>query len=154
MIMDSNRQAKPVKLFIVVLKAENSHLEERLEEKLISEFGPTDHRVSLISSDNTIHRVFLSFERLTDEESLPKVREFCKSIEEEFSSQMDTGFLDNRRATFGTGDGDELFQFKDGGIHYFSGTHSAYRSDKSQEFFLLMRKSFRAQLRSQCLLRK
>jgi len=150
--MGSNRKAKPVKLFIAVLKVPSSNLEERLEEELISEFGPTDHRLSLISSDETIHCVFLSFDRLTDEESLSKIRELCNSFEEEFSAQLDAGFLDNRRAAVGTTDGD-LLQFKDGGIQFFPRTHSVYKSGKSEEFFLLMRKSFRAQLRSMCLLR-
>jgi len=151
--MGSNRAAKPVKLFIAVLNMENRRLEERLEEKLISEFGPTDHRLSLISSDNTIQSVFLSFDRLDGEENFSKFRKLCKSIEEEFSAQLDAGFLDNRRAAVGTTDAD-LFQFKDGGIQFLPRTHSVYRSGKAQEFFLMMRKSFRAQLRSLCLLRR
>ena len=70
--MGSNHATNPVKLFIDVLTVEDVRLEERLEERLISEYGPLDHRMILIPSDRTIHRVFFSFDRLIEIGTLPK----------------------------------------------------------------------------------
>jgi hypothetical protein len=156
--MSSNRASNPVKLFIGVLTVEDVNVEERLEERLIAEYGPSDHRLSLISSDGTIHRLFLSFELLIETGSLPKTREISQSIEKEFSTKTVVGFVDNRRVTVGMGlesdAGEIVIQFKDGGIQFIPGTHPDYISDISQEFFLFMRKTYRAQLRSMCLLRR
>ena len=150
--MGSNHAASPVKLFIVVQTVEDVRLEERLEEKLISEYGPLDHRMILIPSDGTIHRVFLSFDRLIEIGSLPIVREQSKTKGSEFSSKMVVGFVDNRRVAVGLDE--DVIHFKNGGIHFLAETRRDYMTDKSQEFFLSMRKTYRAQLRSMCLLRR
>ncbi len=152
--MSSNRAANPVKLFIGVLALEDVRLEEQLEERLISEFGPSDHRLSLIPTDGTIHRVFLSFDRLIETGSLPKIRDLSQSIAKEFSAKLDVGLVDNRRVAAGTDDGEDVIQFKDGEIHFFPWTHPGYRSDLSRNFFLSMRKTYRSQLRTMCLLRR
>src|SRR5678815_4215605 len=94
--MSSNR-AIPAKLFIGILKVKDLHLKEQLEERLTSDFGPSDHRMILVPSDGTIHRVFFSFDRLVATEDLPKIRELSRSIDQEFSSTMLVGFVDNRR---------------------------------------------------------
>jgi hypothetical protein len=150
--MGLNHAASPVKLFIVVQRAEDVRLEERLEEKLISEYGPLDHRMILIPSDGTIHRVFLSFDRLIEIGSLPTVRELLQTMEIEFSSKMVVGFVDNRRVAVGPDE--DVIHFKNGGIHFLAETPPDYMMDKSQEFFLSLRKTYRAQLRSMCLLRR
>ena len=154
----SSKRAIPVKLFIVILKVKDVHLKERLEERLISDFGPSDHRMILVPSDKTIHRVFLSFDRLIETESLPKVQDLCRSAEKEFSANLVVGFVDNRRVMAAeaakTVDFEERIQFRDGGILLISDMPSDYLSSRSQDFFLAMRTTYRAQLRSMCLLRK
>ena len=141
-----------------VLALEDVRLEERLEERLISEFGLSDHRLSLIPTDSTIHCVFLSFDRLIDPGSLPNIRDLSQSIAKEFSAKLDMGFVDNRRVAAGTvvgkEEGEDVIQFKDGEIHFFPWTPPAYRSDLSRNFFLSMRKKYRSQLRTMCLLRR
>jgi hypothetical protein len=153
--MGSNRTANPVKLFIDVRTVDDVRLEERLEERLISEYGPSDHRLSLNPSDGTIHRVFLSFDRLIETGSLPKIRELALSSAMEFSAKLVVGFVDNRRVAVGhVSESDaEIIQFKNGGILFLPRAHPDYRTDNSQEFFRSMRKSYRAQLRSMCRLR-
>lgn len=150
--MGSNRTANPVKLFIAVRTVDDVRLEERLEERLISEYGPSDHRLSLNPSDGTIHRVFLSFDRLIEIGSLPTVRELSQTMESEFSSKMVVGLVDNRRVAVGPDE--DMIHFKTGGIHFLAETPPDYMTDKSQEFFLSLRKTYRAQLRSMCLLRR
>jgi len=154
--MGSNHATNPVKLFIDVLTLEDVRLEERLEERLISEYGPLDHRMILISSDGTIHRAFFSFDRLIDIGTFPKIRELSQSMEMEFSSKMVVGFVDNRRVAVGhVSESDvEIIQFRNGGILFLPRAHPDYRADNSQEFFREMRKSYRAQLRSMCRLRR
>jgi hypothetical protein len=156
--MGSNRTANPVKLFIDVRTVDDVRLEERLEERLISEYGPSDHRLSLNPSDGTIHRVFLSFDRLIETGSLPKIRELALSSAMEFSAKLVVGCVDNRRvgvvSAMGMGNFEDVIQFKDGGVAFFPVTHPDYMSDMSQEFFLSIRKTYRAQLRSMCLLRR
>src|SRR4051812_23252242 len=98
--MSSNRAANPVKLFIDVLAMEDVGLEERLEEKLFSEYGPSDHRMILIPSGKTIHRVFLSFDQLIEIGDFPKARTWFESTAREFSSQIMAGVVEKRRVFF------------------------------------------------------
>src|SRR5262252_4159606 len=112
----------PAKLFIGILKVKDAHLKERLEEKLISDLGPSDHRMILVPSDGTIHRVFLSFDRLIETENVQKIREMSKSFEQEFSAKLAVGYVNNRRVVEGkAADRDapeEVMQFKNGGIQF------------------------------------
>jgi len=156
--MGSNHASNPVKLFIDVLTVEDVRLEELLEERLISEYGPPDHRMILISSDRSFYREFLSFDRLIEIGTLPKIRERSQSMEMEFSLKMAVGFVDNRRVAVGqtpeSNTDEDVIQFKNGGILFLPRAHPDYRTDDSQEFFRAMRTSYRAQLRSMCRLRK
>jgi hypothetical protein len=54
----------------------------------------------------------------------------------------------------GTDEYEKVMEFKDGGIQFLSRKHPDYLTDESHEFFISMRKTYRAQLRSMCLLRK
>jgi hypothetical protein len=157
--MNSNHATNPVKLFIDVLAMlEDVGLEERLEEKLFSEYGPSDHRMILIPSDKTIHRVFLSFDRLIEIGSFPQLRKLSHSMEREFSSKIVMGFVDNRRVVVGSASGsgadEDMIQFNNGRITFLPRTDPEYRTDQSVEFFLSVRKTYRAQRRSMCLLRR
>ena len=156
--MTSNRAINPVKLFIGTLGLEDVRQDERLEERLTSEFGPSDHRLILIPTDGTIHRVLLSFGRLIESESLTQIRGQLQSFEREFSTKFDVGYVDNRRVVMGeaagTGALEEVIHFKYGGVQFLSESLRGYLSGISQEFFLSMRRTYRAQLRSMCLLRR
>lgn len=154
----SSKHAIPVKLFIGILKVKDVQLRERLEEKLTSDFGPSDHRMILVPSDDTIHRVFLSFDRLIETGNISKIRDLSQSVEKEFSANLVVGYVDNRRVVAGEASGtskfEEVIQFKDGGIQFLSEPHPDYLSGWSENFFLQLRNTYRAQLRSMCLLRK
>ena len=128
--------------------------EDRLEKKLISEFGSSDHRQSLIPSDESIHRVLFSFDHLIETGDLERIRAITQSIEEEFSAKLDVGFLDNRRVVLSTKADEEVIQFRDGAIQVLAWPHPGRLCDKSSDFFLTMRKIYRSQLRSMCLLRR
>jgi hypothetical protein len=148
----SSKRATPVKLFIGILIVKDVHLKERLEERLTSDFGPSDHRMILVPSNGTIHRVFLSFDRLVETESIPKIKGLCRSAEKEFSAKLIVGFVDNRRVV--EGENEEVLSFKHGGMHLRSEPNPDYLSESLQDFFLFMRKTYRTQLRTMCLLRK
>ena len=79
-------------------------------------------------------------------------------MELEFSSKMAVGFVDNRRVAVGlvseSAADEEIIQFKNGGILFLPRAHPDYRTVNSQEFFHAVRKSYRAQLRSMCRLRR
>jgi len=151
--MSSNRGTKPVKLFISITVSQSGVISQ-LEDDLILEFGPADHRVSLIPTGGSIHRVFLSFDRLIEVESLVKFRDLfttIPSIKEKHSVKLIAGTVDNRRVATETMD---VGHFKDGGLQTGSTTPSELQSVEAREFFLAMRKTYRAQLRSICLLRR
>src|SRR5712671_2076275 len=128
--MGSNHAANPVKLFIGVLTAKDVRLAERLEERLISDYGTTAHRMILIPSDGTIHRVFLSFDRLIETGNLPKIRELSQSIDKDFSATVVIGYVDNRQVAVaeasGIGEYEKVIEFKDGGIQFLSRKRSDY----------------------------
>src|SRR5580765_2865853 len=136
--MRSNRAINPVKLFIGTLTVEDVRLEERLEARLISEYGPSDHRIILVSSVRTIHRVFLSFDHLIETENFPKIRDLSRSIKKEFPAKLIAGYVDNRRVVVEAAGKDELeevIHFKDCGIQFPTETHPDYLSGTaSQEF--------------------
>lgn len=74
---------------------------------------------------------FVSFERLVDADEVPE----------------GAGFLTNNRVVLG----EEILHFKNGAIEW---AHPNYQSSAIQEFFLNMRRIYRDQLRSMCLLRE
>jgi hypothetical protein len=102
--------------------------------------------------------VFLSFDRLIEIGYFPKLRELSQSIEREFPTRIVLGFVDNRRVAVGSASGssadEDVIQFNNGRILLHSPTHRDYMTDKSQEFFLSMRKTYRAQRRAMCLLQR
>ena len=113
-----------VKLFARVPVSEESHR--------ISEFGPVDHRSSLIPTEESIQRVFLSFERLVER---------GENLE---------GFLDNRRVVW---HGTDVILFRSTGIEVLPDAPEICRSAAVQEFFITMHRIYRNQLRSMCQLR-
>jgi hypothetical protein len=152
--MGSVRAMNPVKLFIGVLAMEDWQLEDRLEERVISEFGALDHRQSLIPSDESIHRVLISFDRLIETGDLERIRQISTSIEAEYSAKLDVGLLDNRSVSLAADPDVDVIQFKDGGIQVLPWPHPGRICGKSSDFFRTMRKTYRSQLRTMCLLRR
>ena len=113
-----------VKVFVCVFADE--------EHRLISALGPVDHRSSLIPTEESIHPVFLSFERLVERGAFE-------------------GFLDNRRVVW---HGADVIRFRNTGIEVLPDAPEIYRNDAVQNFFIAMRRIYRSQLRSMCQLRK
>jgi len=99
---------------------------------VISEFGPVDHRSSLIRTEESIHPVFLSFERLVERG--------------EFE-----GFLDNRRVVW---HGTDVILFRSTGIEVLPEAPEICSSEAVQDFFIAMHRIYRSQLRSMCQLRR
>lgn len=98
-------------------------------EKLIPGFG-ADHRSSVIRISGRDCE-FFSFEQLVEPEHVPD----------------GAGYLTNHRVVLGQ----EILQFKNGEIFR---AHPDYSLGDIQEFFLTMRRIYRGQLRSMCLLKK
>src|SRR5438046_971424 len=128
-------EIRPVKLFVNVLKV------EPLEERLVHQFGPVDLRSSVAPIAGTIHRVFLSFERLVQSDSLADFIQHAASIEKEYPTPLDVGFLDNRRVVVALKKnaahrsdlgnnifGEEVIQFKSGEIHFLPWTEAVFQS--------------------------
>jgi hypothetical protein len=160
-----------VKFFIGLRAPEGDSIprvKDRLEERLTSEYGPTDHRSSVIPLSGTIHRVLYSFEALIDAGRLEEMQAHADRIEKELSISLETGFLENHRVVrmmrknssqaidVGYNIYGEVFiQFKNGMIEFPSSSiHTDDESGLCQDFFMTMRTLFRSQLRSMCLLRR
>ena len=134
-------------------------------ERLVLHFGSVDHHSSLFPFEGKLHRVFLSFERLVNFNLLPAIQANVESIENEFQIALRVGFLDNRRVVLALKQnaahrfeleknifGEEEIQFKNGGADFLPWTQTDFQSETSQDFFLTMRKLYRGQLRSMCLI--
>ena len=151
--MNLGHTMKSVKLFVLMPELEDAGSAERIEIRLALELGPSDHRLSLIPSDSSIHNVLLSFERLPAVDMLPLICDRIRSLELEFSAKLQMGFLDNYEAVLGVSPGEKLFQFRNGVIQPLPSTPAELTSNEVQGFFITVRNTFRAQLRSMCLLR-
>jgi len=123
----------------------------RVEERLISEYGVTDHRSSVIPLEGSIHRRLLSFERLIETGRLPEIRQFTEGIDGEFTVTTEAGHLENSKVVMGSAD---LLHFKNGGVQYLPWAPRDYQSNIGQDFFLTVRRIYRDQLRTMCLLRR
>ena len=90
--MGAIRSFNPVKLFAGVLLADPGLIKE-LEQRLVAEFGPIDHRSGILPFEFTdyyaaemgdiIDRVFLSFERLIEADDLPALKRRTNRMEED-----------------------------------------------------------------------
>src|SRR3954469_16759668 len=92
--MDTIRQFTPVKLFISVLVS-HSKLIPDVEQRLVSAYGPIDHRSAVIPFDFTdyyspemgdiIDRILFSFERLIEADQLAEIKNETNRFEEELA---------------------------------------------------------------------
>ncbi len=158
----------------------------RIEQRLRSEFGPTDHQSNVIPFRFTdyykhemgaaIDRVFFSFERLIEAHRLPEIKRHTNLIEAEFASgsavvkrpaNLDPGYLEHAKVVLATTKnfyhrmylgngifGEVTMHFKNNAFQFFPWTYPDYQSPEYLEFFLSIRRIYRNQLRSMCLLRR
>ena len=97
--MGAIRNLNPVKLFVGVLVSDPK-LILNVETRLISAYGPVDHRSSVVPFDFTnyyepemgraIERVFFSFERVIEADQLPEIKRQTNKIEEEMMPLLET----------------------------------------------------------------
>ena len=97
--MGAIRQFTPVKLFVGILVS-NSKFIPAVEERLVTLYGPIDHRSDVIPFDFTdyyeaemgdlIDRVFYSFERLIEADQLPEIKRQTNQLEDELAPLLKT----------------------------------------------------------------
>ena len=181
--MGSIRNFSPVKLFVGVLVS-NEKLIPSVESELTTTYGPVDYRSSILpftftdyyrhETGDEILRVFLSFERLIEADSLPEIKHRTNTLEAGFAAgstgvkrpvNLDPGYLENakvilastknfyHRMFLGNGIfGEVTMHFRNGGYEFFPWTYPDYKSPEYQAFFLELRAIYRRQLRSMCVL--
>src|SRR5262245_36567687 len=181
--MGSIRTFNPVKLFVGVL-ASNAGRLPTIEDRLMADFGPVDHRSPIIpfrftdyykhEMGETIDRVFLSFERLIEADRLPQIKVTTNLMEEAFAAQatdakrpvnLDPGYLEHAKIVLASTKnfyhrmyladgifGEVTMHYKNNAFLFFPWTYPDYQSAEYQEFFLTVRRIYREQLRSMCLL--
>src|SRR5262245_26702055 len=113
--MGSIRAFNPVKLFVGVLASELSWFAS-VEDRLLLEHGPIDHRSKIIpfrftdyyqrEMGSRIERVFFSFERLIDAGKLPEIKRQTNALEDQFAStgasvkrpvNLDPGYIEHSK---------------------------------------------------------
>jgi hypothetical protein len=123
-----------------------------------------------------IDRQFFSFENLIDAGKLPEIKRRTNLMEEHFASagaavkrpvNLDPGYIEHakvvlastknfyHRMYLGNGIfGEVTLHFKDNGFQFFPWTYPDYQSPPYLEFFRAIRRIYREQLRSMCVLRR
>jgi hypothetical protein len=182
--MGSIRNFNPVKLFVGILVS-NESLIESVEAQLSAKYGPVDYRSPVLpftftdyyrrETGDNIHRLFLSFERLIEADTLPEIKRHSNLLESEFAAgeqpvkrpvNLDPGYLEHakvilastknfyHRMYLGGGIfGEVTMHFRNGAYEFFPWTYPDYKSPEYQTFFLALRVIYRDQLRSMCLLK-
>jgi hypothetical protein len=182
--MGSIRNFNPVKLFVGVLVSSESLLDS-VEAQLAAKYGPVDYRSPVLpftftdyyrhETGDDIHRLFLSFERLIEADTLPEIKRHTNTLETEFAAgnaavkrpvNLDPGYLEHakvilastknfyHRMYLGGGIfGEVTMHFRNGTFEFFPWTYPDYKSAEYQAFFLELRGIYRRQLRAMCLLR-
>jgi hypothetical protein len=113
--MGSIRNFNPVKLFVGILVS-NESLIESVEAQLSAKYGPVDYRSPVLpftftdyyrrETGDNIHRLFLSFERLIEADTLPEIKRHSNLLESEFAAgeqpvkrpvNLDPGYLEHAK---------------------------------------------------------
>jgi hypothetical protein len=113
--MGAIRPFNPVKLFIGVLVSHTKLIPE-VETRLVSLYGPVDHRSDVLPFDFTdyyeaemgdlIDRVFFSFERLIEADRLPEIKRRTNEMEAEVAPllqavkrpvNLDPGYIEHAK---------------------------------------------------------
>ena len=127
------------------------------------------------TGDNIV-RAFFAFERLIDAAELPGIKRRTNSMEAEFASSsvsvkrpvnLDPGYLENAKIILAStknfyhrmylGDGifgEVTMHFKNGAWEFFPWTYPDYQSRDYLLFFSDLRKRYREQLRTMCILKQ
>jgi hypothetical protein len=182
--MGSIRTFSPVKLFIGVLVSEAPlipKVEDRLQSEYgpvdyrseVIPFDFTDYYRR--ETGDSILRVFLSFERLVDAGTLPDTKRRTNRIEAFFADgapvtrpvNLDPGYLENSKVVLAStknfyhrmylGEGifgEVTMHFKNGELHFFPWTYPDYQSPEYLKFFSELRRIYRNQLRTMCILNR
>ena len=182
--MGSIRNFNPVKLFVGILVS-NESLIENVEAELSAKYGPVDYRSPVLpftftdyyrrETGDDIHRLFLSFERLIEADSLPEIKHHTNALEAEFAAgstgvkrpvNLDPGYVEHAKVVLASTKnfyhrmylndgifGEVTMHFRNGGYEFFSWTYPDYKSPEYQQFFQGMRVLYRDQLRAMCLLK-
>ena len=97
--MGAVRSFNPVKLFIGILVSDSKLIPE-VETRLISAYGPVDHRSPVIPFDFTdyyapemgdvIDRIFFSFERLIEADQLAEIKRQTNELENQMAPLFKT----------------------------------------------------------------
>jgi hypothetical protein len=123
-----------------------------------------------------IVRVFFSFERLIEGDRLPEIKLWTNTLEAEFASEhsdvqrpvnLDPGYIENakvvlastknfyHRMYLGRGIFAEVtMHYRNNAWEFFPWTYPDYQSPEYQEFFVALRRRYREQLKSMCLLKQ
>ena len=94
--MGSIRNFNPVKLFVGVLVSSDTLIAD-VESQLAAAYGPIDYRSPVVpftftdyyrqETGDQILRIFFSFDRLIEAETLAEVKQYTNSLEEAFASR-------------------------------------------------------------------
>ena len=123
-----------------------------------------------------IVRMFLSFERLIDAGQLPEIKRRTNALEDDFAAagrgvkrpvNLDPGYVEHskvvlastknfyHRMYLGRGIfGEVTMHFRNNTWEFFPWTYPDYQSSEYQKFFLELRRLYRAQLRTMCLVKQ
>jgi len=182
--MGSIRNFNPVKLFVGILVSTGDLIAE-VETRLCSQYGPVDYRSPVLpftftdyyreETGDDIHRLFLSFERLIEADSLPEIKHHTNALEAEFAAgsagvkrpvNLDPGYIEHAKVILASTKnfyhrmylsggifGEVTMHFRNGAYEFFPWTYPDYKSAEYQTFFRELRALYRGQLRSMCLLK-
>lgn len=164
----------PAMLIMGILEEKESIFSE-IEARLIDRFGPVDLESAVFLFDFTdyyeaemgqeLFRKFISFHKLIPQESLPDVKLFTNSLEEELSIiirgkpcrrlNLDPGYLNGDKVVLATtknrshriyiGQGiyaDPHLRYYKGVYQPFEWTYPDYRTGEALDFFLRARKLY------------
>ncbi|NQV42680.1 MAG: DUF4416 family protein [Candidatus Marinimicrobia bacterium] len=169
-------EPQPVKYFIgalysdvYLLRQGISLCEQRIGEiDLISEAFPFE--VTSYYDDEmgkTISRIIYSFDALLSPGELPRLKVLCNQIEAELMAggsrkvNLDIGYLDLHKLVLASAKyngqkiyleqgvyADPTLYFEKGQFHAFENTFPDFKSNTYHEVFLIMRKTYKAQLKT------
>ncbi len=180
--MGSIRSFTPVKHFIGVLVSDPA-LVSPVKKRLTELYGAVDHESPVIPFDFTdyyaaemgdaVDRVFFSFERLIEADQLADIKRQTNDLEGAFNGSvkrpvnLDPGYLENakvvlastknfyHRIYLGRGIFAEVtMHFKNNTFQFFPWTYPDYQSRDYQEFFLRVRRLYRSQLKTMCIVNR
>jgi hypothetical protein len=125
---------------------------------------------------NNILRIFFAFERLVDADQLPDIKLWTNALETELAAagsdvkrpvNLDPGYVENakvvlastknfyHRMYLGRGIFAEVtMHFRNNVWEFFPWTYPDYQSEEYQKFFLELRRVYRTQLKSMCLVKQ